>query len=299
MTRDSDERHRLGCARAPVGRVGAAAALLLLALLAGAATGEPAPRALRFLRDGASVATLDLAALRARCGEARVTVDDPYYGRHKTYLACPLAAVLALGFGEPVAALADQTVVFRALDGYARPARGALLAEPGGWVAFADAERQRGEDPGWEPIDRRQVDPGPFYVVWTGAAQRDPHRYPWPYQLHEIELTRLDRLYPDTAPHGVPADAPARAGYALFLEQCIACHAINRQGGTVGPELNVPRSIVEYRPAEQIKAYVRNPLAFRYTSMPAHPGLDDADLDALIAYFTAMKDRKRDPGAAP
>ena len=61
----------------------------------------------------------------------------------------------------------------------------------------------------------------------------------------------------------------------------------------------MPRSIVEYRPAEQIKAYVRDPASFRYTSMPPHPGLSDADLDALVAYFAAMKDRKHDPGHTP
>jgi hypothetical protein len=33
--------------------------------------------------------------------------------------------------------------------------------------------------------------------------------------------------------------------------------------------------------------------------MPSHPGLSDADLDALVAYFTAMKDRKHDPGRTP
>ena len=56
-------------------------------------------------------------------------------------------------------------------------------------------------------------------------------------------------------------------------------------------------SIVEYRPEAQIRAYVRDPGAFRYTSMPAHPGLSDADLDALIAYFRAMRERKQDPRA--
>ena len=63
----------------------------------------------------------------------------------------------------------------------------------------------------------------------------------------------------------------------------------------MGPDLNIPRSIVEYRPIEQIRDYVRNPEVFRYTSMPAHPGFTDADLDALIAYFAAMRERKQDP----
>ena len=57
----------------------------------------------------------------------------------------------------------------------------------------------------------------------------------------------------------------------------------------------MPRSIVEYRPVAQIKAYIRNPTTFRYGKMPAHPDLSDADLDALIAYFRAMSRAKHDP----
>ena len=66
--------------------------------------------------------------------------------------------------------------------------------------------------------------------------------------------------------------------------------------GRVGPDLNVPRSIVEYRPTEQIRAYVRDPGSFRHTSMPAHHHLSDVDLDGLLAYFHAMSQRKHDPG---
>ena len=33
--------------------------------------------------------------------------------------------------------------------------------------------------------------------------------------------------------------------------------------------------------------------------MPAHEHLSAGDLDALVAYFSAMKDRKHDPGAQP
>lgn len=271
--------------------------LLLLTLAALAAPGET--RQLRFVRPGAAPVVLSAEALAARCGARTITVDDPYYGQRKRYRACPLAAVLTLGFGAPIGDFAGQTVFFRARDGYAKPAPPALLAEDGGFLAFADADHARGDDPGWQPIDRKQADPGPFYVVWTGAGQQDAHRYPWPYQLVEIEIAPIETLYPHIAPSGLPPDAPAWAGYRIFTAQCIACHAINREGGTVGPELNVPRSIVEYRPAEQIRAYIRDPASFRYTSMPPHPALSDADLDALVAYFTAMKDRKHDPGRTP
>jgi mono/diheme cytochrome c family protein len=255
--------------------------------------------ALHFVRDGKEVRTVDLAALQAGCTVQTVTLDDPYYGRRKSFRACPLADVLRLGFGQPAAALAGENFLLRARDGYAKPATGAQLAAAGGYLAFADAERAHGDDPGWEPIDRKQVDPGPFYIVWALPQQADPEQYPWPYQLTTIEIAALDSVYPHTVPRGAAEDSPARAGYETFRTQCIACHAINREGGTVGPELNVPQSIVEYRPAEQIKAYIKDPSVFRYTSMPAHPQLSDRQLDELIAYFTAMKALKHDAGRAP
>jgi mono/diheme cytochrome c family protein len=280
-----------------------AASILVLAAAALPAGAESPPPTLTFLRDGKLVRTLDLDTLRHHCGARRVELEDPYYGRHVVYLACPLGAVLTEGFGAPISRDSDETFFLRARDGYARPSSGARLAEEGGFLAFADAALTPSQDAGatgpltprFAPIDRRQIDPGPFYLVWTGPAQRDPERYPWPYQLTQIEATAFERAYPHTAPAGLPGDAPAWRGFAIFKSACIACHSINTEGGKLGPDLNVPQSIVEYRPREQIKAYVRDPRAFRYTSMPAHPGLSPAQLDDLIAYFEAMSSRKYDP----
>lgn len=287
----------------PLRALALAATTLLPAL---PSVAEDTPAVLEFARDGAVVARLERESLRRRCGAQRITIEDPYYGRTMEYLACPLAKVLALGFGAPVAANAADNYFLRASDGYVKPASGSQLATEGGWLAFADARRlpadwtpDRPLPPSFEPIDRRQVDPAPFYLVWSGPAQRDPHRHPWPYALVRIEAAPFEREYPHTVPTGVATEAPAWRGFAIFRSECVACHAVNGEGGKVGPDLNVPRSIVEYRPAEQIEAYVRDPSAFRYTSMPAHPHLTDDDLHALVAYFEAMRERKHDPGRAP
>lgn len=272
---------------------------VLIGVVGGSAwAGEPGDTTLTFVRDGATVKTLDRPALERACTATTVTVDDPYYGRAVRYRACPLAEVLALGFGSLDGTSADTDVFFRARDGYVKPASVARVRESGGWLAFADADRMRGDDPGFAPIDRRQVDPAPYYVVWEKPAQHDTHRYPWPYQLVAIELASFASRYPHTAPTGLAPAAPAWKGYAIFRSECSACHAINGEGGTIGPELNVPRSIVEYRAADQLKAFIRKPEAFRYTSMPAHEHLSDADLDAVLAYFGAMRERKHDPKRA-
>jgi len=250
---------------------------------------------LSFLRD-AKARSIDRTELARLCGVRRVSIEDPYYDGSKNYLACPLANVLRQGFELADTELAKLDVIFRASDGYAKPSAGALLTEDGGWLAFTDADRGSLEKPAWDPIDRRQVDPGPFYVVWAREAQRDTHRYPWPYQLVQIELTSLATTYPLAVPAGAKSGSPELAGYDIFKSECIACHAVNGQGGKVGPDLNVPRSIVEYRPEDQIKQYIRDPASFRYTSMPAHKHLVDAQLDALVAYFRVMSRNKHDPG---
>jgi mono/diheme cytochrome c family protein len=265
-------------------------------LLAAEAAAADESATLSFRGAGGAETKLSKAELRARCGPATVTVLDPYYQAPRRFVACPLERVFELGLGAPPAAFAGEDFLLVALDGYARTAPGSQLAEGGAFLALDDADRVARGETGFDPIDRRQVDAGPFYLIWTGPGRNDAHRYPWPYELARIEVTRFEERFPHTVPTGAPEGSPAQRGFAIFRRECVSCHAINGEGGRVGPELNVPRSIVEYRDAATIKAYVRDPASFRYTSMPPHPHLDDADLDGLVAYFSHMSGRKRDPG---
>lgn len=241
---------------------------------------------------------LTLEALRAACEERVVEVDDPYHAARRRYAALPLGCVLEAGFGaERIRTFADRGLLLRALDGYTRPVQGRELLEPGGYLAYGEPDRlpARAGRSRFAPIDRRQVDPAPFYMVWTGVDRGDPHETPWPYQLARVEIAPFEQAFPKTVPRGLAKGDPGWRGYAIFQRACASCHAINGEGGKIGPDLNVPRSIVDYRPIPQIRAYVRDPGTFRYTSMPAHPNFTEDDLDALIAYFSAMSARKQDP----
>ena len=280
-------------------RVKPAFAVVAVVLVVAGAGRARAADALEFARDGKVVKSLDRAALEKDCGVRTIVLDDPYYGRTMSFVACPLARVLEMGFALPQAELAQQDFLLRARDGYVKPATGKHLTEPGGYLALADAEREKAGQSGWAPLDRKQIDPAPFYVVWEDPVKHDPTVYPWPYQLVRIEIGAIASEYPDIVPTTADKGSDAWRGFEIFKTECVACHSVNGQGGKVGPDLNVPQSIVEYRPVEQIKAYIRNPETFRHTSMPAHPDLTPAQLDQLIAYFRVMSTLKHDPGRMP
>lgn len=254
------------------------------------------PRArLEFRVDGRTVRVLTLEELERAVPPETVENFDGYYHRAKRFRALRLDRVLDEAFRGVVAGpLRARQFVLRARDGYTVPMAGERLLEPGAYLAVRDVDR-----PGWEPIGPQRANPGPVYLVWREPSQVDLETHPRPWQLAVIEVARFETVFPHTAPAGEPEGSPARRGYAIFTELCIRCHAVNREGGRVGPDLNVPLGITEYRPEEQIRAYVRNPLAFRYGTMPAHPNLTDGDLDGLVAYFRAMATRKHDPDARP
>lgn len=275
--------------------------LTAFAVAAPISAAEVTGRSLRFVAEDQSVRVIELDALRSSCGEQTVVVEDPYYHREKRFIACPIRAVLEMGFDLDASTLARRSFLLRALDGYTKPAAGAVLLGEGGYIAFADAELSDPHAipfvPRFEPIDRRQVDPAPFYMVWTGVDADAAHEKPWPYQLATIEIASFERAFARAAPSGLPPDDPGWRGFERFVSECIACHSVNGQGGKVGPELNVPRSIVEYRDPQQLMAFIRDPESFRHTSMPSHLHLKQRDLEDLIAYFRAMSERKDDPGA--
>lgn len=259
----------------------ASAATQAGATASGSATASAAQEVLLFKESGAERAALSASTLSITIPPETVVQFDPYYNREKKYRALPLAAVIERGF-KGVTDLPQKEFVLRAKDGYTVPLRGAKVFEKGAYIAFEDVEVA-----GWEPIGPQKANPGPFYLVWANKDQTSLETHPRPYQLASIELAKFEDVFPKTVPK--TTEGAAVKGFAIFRDQCIHCHSMNKEGGKIGPDLNAPQSIVEYRPVPQIKAYIKNPQTFRYSTMPAHEKMTDEELDALVAYFTEMK----------
>ena len=190
--------------------------------------------------------------------------------------------MLRLAF--PEGDLRSKEFTLRASDGYTVPVSGSRLLEGGAALAFADA------DGAWEPIGAQHANPGPWYLVWKGTTQTDLTTHPRPWALASIAIEPFEAVFPLVVPK--TKDPKVMQGFALFRQQCLKCHAINQQGGHVGPELNVPQNVTEYRDEAFLRAWIKNPFTFRVSVMPASPQFSEADLTALLAYLAAMKDTK-------
>jgi len=284
----------IGCERAPESPQPDAALPPAADATASPSNEVSSRHAVKFTSADGETKSFSLAELIENVPTHEVTVHDPLYNKEKTFQAFSLRELIPYGFGQSAEELADQDIVLGALDGYTVPTHGARLFEDGGYAAFADEAPE-----GWEPIEAKKADPSPLYMIWTKDTQQNEQTHPRPWQLVEFALSSHEKLYANSSPSHLAEDDPAQHGYDLFRQNCIVCHSVNLSGGRVGPEMNIPQNITEYRSREFVLAYISNPQKFRYSQMPAFPQLSDADLASIWSYFEAMKAQKIDPTRSP
>ena len=243
---------------------------------------------LKFLISSEVVKDIDLSDLKENLEIHEIKFYDPMYKKDKKFEGFALKDVLQLGFGDEWMNVKYTDISFEALDGYVSVASISKLKEHGGYIVFSDLDF---ED--WEPVSIKEVNPGPFYLVWTGEDQTTANEYPWPWQLSSMNLIKIEDRYSAVFPSGVSKNSSVYNGYEIFKGRCVRCHSMNGEGGKIGPDLNAPQSIVTYRNTYMIKEFIRNPSKYRHSQMPDHPDLSDQDLDNIIAYFR-YKDEIRD-----
>ena len=218
---------------------------------------------------------------------------DVAYGRAMRYRAVPLATLLQ-GFDLPEEGVLEAT----ALDGFVAQVPLAPAAGRGNAKAFVAIEPNSAP---WPRLPGKQATAGPFYLVWQNAAADGIGPEQWPYQLASLALARTPRQrWPQIAvAPDLLQDHPARAGEAMFVKHCIACHKIDGGGGSVlGPDLNRPMNPVEYFQPAALRRYLRDPASVRHwpdQKMPGFPPsiLSDTELDQLLAYLRHTSERRQ------
>lgn len=250
---------------------------------------------LEFSLDGQPVKAIAIEALSQQVKPQTVEVKDPVYGRLIRYEALPLKAVLQEVFG----AYWHQydALGLRSQDGYTpiMPAR--VLEQHTGYIALKEAGQSgfpRVTLPNGETLD-----PGPLYVVWENvhdvSAKNDP-QLSWSWQLARVSLHRSATLYARSTP-AADGDADVTAGFTAFQTLCVKCHAINGEGGRVGPELNAPTSVTAYRNDAWIRQFVRDPRSLNpHSKMPAwESSRDPQQIAAILAYLHYMAQHQNAP----
>ena len=229
------------------------------------------------------------AQLLGRPDASELTIPaDVSYGRTMKYRAVPLLPLISIG-------AAFDTLEARAGDGFVSQIPLPLVEKgaAGGakaWIAI--------EDPGapWPDLPGKPASAGPFYLVWENPERSAIGSEQWPYQLASItEVESPAHRWPQMGVDaGVPADAPARRGQAVFTTQCLPCHRMKGAGaGEVGPDLGLPMNPIQYLSTKGLRSLIRDPKAVRTWPAQQMPGfsetmLGDADLEALISYLAHM-----------
>lgn len=234
---------------------------------------------------GSKEKKISLSDLVSRFGDKTIEVDDYYLLRKMRYRAIPMVPLLKSLAAE---AVQYDEIVFRCADGYlAHVTRADFDAGK-----LANFHLAYGEDgtrfKSKIPQGKAEISPEPFYAVATDKASFKA--LSWPYEVVAIELVDFKTKFPALYFTGMGDHSEAAKGFAVFRKECLKCHSLNLQGGDIGPELNIPRNITEYRDKTFLKAFIRNASSFRAKSkMPSFEHLKDTEIVEVITYLKAMR----------
>ncbi len=257
--------------------------------------------ALEFALHAAPIRSLNLSELSRIVEPSLLRVFEPYEEREVEFRAIPFASVLDFLYGDDWRAQPELLLLFTCSDGYqpALPVQRVLDHEA--WLAFDRVGQADFSILKLESGSRKRIDLSPFYLIWDNlenAQLREEGDYGWPYQLVGVDIVRSRDRFPRSAP-AEDAAPEVIAGYTAFGVHCNRCHAMNGEGGAIGPELNSPINPIEYRELDWLRRWIDDPAKVVPTSrMPSlNPALRNRGetIESLLAYLAAMSKRKLEP----
>lgn len=216
-------------------------------------------------------------------------INDPVYHKAKKYKAVSASLLIRNQIDLTKIDPKNTKIVFECIDGYKPEMPLELFLNVNPYLAFKDVEAPEGSN--WEKIikNENEMSAAPFYIVYTSVPEKDS-LYKWPYNLVRIYLAPLNestiQLYP-------LKNRKLESGYTLFKNQCITCHALNGIGGTMGPELNYPKSVTEYWKEKELVDYIVNPASFRNKTKMPTLGITKVQSQEIVAYLKYMSENKK------
>lgn len=216
-------------------------------------------------------------------------VNDPVYHKKKKYKAVNLSALIKNEIDLTKIDPKNTKIVFECIDGYKPEMPLELFLNSNPYLAFQDVDAPK--DSKWETIvkDGNEMNADPFYVVYPSVSEYDT-RYKWPYNLVKIYLEPLNKSRPELYPL---KNRKLESGYTLFKNHCLTCHAINGIGGTMGLELNYPKSVTEYWKEKELVDYIVNPASFRNKVKMPSLGITKQQSQEIVNYLKYMSENKK------
>jgi len=216
-------------------------------------------------------------------------INDPVYHKTKKYQAVNALTILKNKIDLNKIDIKNTKIVFECSDGYKPEMPLELFLNTKPFLAFKDVDAPKGSK--WEKILKggNEMNADPFYLVYESISEKDS-RYKWPYNLIKIHLEPLTGSTKELFPSD---NKKVETGYNLFQKQCITCHAINGIGGTMGPELNYPKSVTEYWIEKELVNYIVNPASFRHKVKMPTLGITKQQSQEIVDYLKYMSEQKK------
>ena len=221
-----------------------------------------------------------------------IEINDVEYHKTKQYKAFLFDEVVSHVFTNAKTSSEWNSVSFVALDGYNAVIDRAFFGDKDSYLVFSDQEY-----PSWEAIPNHgEETAAPYYLIWTKAQKIPQNGYSWPWGIAEIALVDMAEEYTHATPDSSNASVEVYTGYKLYMSRCNSCHSLGGQGGYIGPDLNEPMNILEYRSEDMVRAFIQESSKFRRGRMPDFKDLEEKEVDNLIAYLHYLKNEKNSSG---
>jgi hypothetical protein len=186
--------------------------------------------------------TFSLEKLREKLPEKTISVFDPHENKIMNYNGFSFKEILKLVYGDEWQK--NDEILFECMDGYDSAIPTTEFLSKNSFLVYAISNVENFVITN-RLQDNKQIYLSPFYLIWDLENSPNINTHYWPYQVETIDLINFKERFPNMIP-SEKSSTNIQEGFVLFRQNCMTCHSINGEGGTLSFELNYPVSVTEY-----------------------------------------------------